>query len=226
MNNHITDAIVISKEYIAFPQINFVSAALCTDSERFILSNLIVQKKGKITSYSATDGHRLHTAVLDPGLFEDDLDQLDPGLYNLIAKNNKYIVLKKSDDRITDYPEIEKILNGYEIGDPLSHSTHIEDPGKIGEIMIRTNRLMDTTYLTQAIGYGSCHKNSESISISFSQPEEDHTPIIIAHTHGTALVMPIRRPEAAHTPGTEYTPPEESGPATIPFQQLKETLNQ
>lgn len=192
--NQITDAVVIPKGYIAFPNIAFICGAISKDEERYVLNHIEVTRSGLKTTFAATDGRRLHIAQLDPGLFDDDIDTLDPGLYLLISRSSKFIVLKKSDEQHT-YPDWRKLMEGYEIGDNLAEVCDVADSGKIGEVMIRTARLLDTGYLAEAMGYGTSRKLGDTAFLNF-EARPDNGPVIIAHDHGTALVMPLRRAEA------------------------------
>ena len=218
MNN---DYLAISKEYTAFDQIAFVLTALSKDETRYILTHMKVIREGHITRYVATDGHRLHIAELDPGFISEDLELLDDGIYTLISKTAKHIVLKKTEEYKTTYPNWEQVAGSYMIGDPLSEICHIADPGKIGEIMIRTHKLLDTTFLAQALGYGSSRKSSESVHAQFQISRDDHGPITIAHDHGTAFLMPLRRAEV-NEDDTDDTPSH----TTAPLEALKDVMKE
>lgn len=218
--NQLTDAIVVPKDYIGFDQIAFALAALSKDETRHILTYMQVLREGVITRFIATDGHRLHLAELDLGLFDDDVHQLDQGLYSLISKSTQNIVIRKSEEPIATYPKWQAVTGDYQIGDPLAEICHITDPGKIGEIMIRTSKLVDTIYLTQALGYGFSRKAKESAHIQFQASTEENGMLTIAHDHGTAFVMPLRRAEP-----DEIDKEDENSPTHITdtFSPLKET---
>ncbi len=217
-SSRIADAILIPKNYIAFPSISFVVGALSKDETREVLHHMEVTKEGLITRYAATDGRRLHVAELDPGLFEDDIDILDPGLYLLIAKSTKFIVLQKTDE-VMKFPDWKIILGDYEIGDNLAEVCDVSDSGKIGEVMIRTERLLDTGFLAQAMGYGLSRRPQEPVCVNF-QARENNGPVILAHDHGTALVMPMMRKEPDPTLEDEAETYE-----TAPIEGVKETPN-
>jgi hypothetical protein len=187
----ITDAIVVTKGWMAFPNLAFICGAISKDETRWVLNHIEVTKVGLRTVMAATDGRRLHLGEMDPGLFDDDVETLDPGLYLLISKSAKFIVLKKSDEGM-DYPNWRSLMGGYAIGDNLAEVCSVGDSGKIGEVMIRTERLVDTAYLAAAMGYGTSRKNGEKVDLNF-EARPDNGPVIIAHDHGTALVMPLRR---------------------------------
>jgi hypothetical protein len=187
----IEDAIVVTKGWLAFPNLAFICGAISKDETRWVLNHIEVTKVGLRTVFAATDGRRLHIAELDPGLFDDDVDTLDPGLYLLISKSAKFIVLKKSDENL-NYPNWRGLMDGYEIGDNLAEVCDVADSGKIGEVMIRTERLVDTTFLAAAMGYGTSRKAGDKVALNF-EARPDNGPVIIAHDHGTALVMPLRR---------------------------------
>jgi len=189
----ITDAVVVPKHYIAFDSLAFVCGAISKDEQRYVLNHIEVKRNGLKSTYAATDGRRLHIAELDPGLFDCDIDVLDEGLYLLISKSSKFIVLQKSEDSLK-FPNWKSILGKYEIGDNLAEVCEVADSGKIGEVMIRTERLIDTAYLAAAIGYGSSRKVGDAVSLNF-EAWDDNGPVILAHDHGTALVMPLRRKE-------------------------------
>lgn len=189
----ITDAIVIPKDYIAFNSIAFVCGAISKDETRLVLCHMEVARNGLVTSYAATDGKRLHVAELDPGLFDDDIDVLDPGLYLVVAKSSKFIVLQKTEAQLS-FPNWRMILGDYELGDNLAEVCDLEDSGKIGEVMIRTGRLLDTAFLAAAMGYGTSRKATEHVGINF-EAKDDNGPVFIAHDHGTAVVMPMTRKE-------------------------------
>jgi len=191
--SRITEAVVIPRHYIAFPSLSFVAGAISKDETRYVLNHIEVKKRGMISTYAATDGRRLHVAELDPGLFDDDIDVLEPGLYLLISKSTKFLVLQKSEEKL-QYPDWQIILGDYEIGDNLAEVCEVADSGKIGEVMIRTERLVDTSFLSAAMGYGTSRKATEHVEINFEARPDG--PVIIAHDHGTALVMPLRRVEA------------------------------
>lgn len=213
----ITDALVIPKHYIAFDSIAFVCGAISKDENRFVLQHMEVARRGLVTSYAATDGKRLHVAEIDPGLFDDDIDVLDPGLYLVISKASRFIVLQKSDAKV-DFPNWRMLLGDHEIGDNLAEVCEVLDSGKIGEVMIRTERLLDTTYLAQAIGYGTSRKAGDLVHLNF-EAREDGGPVVLAHDHGTALLMPMVRTEPDPTLKDDVSTHE-----TAPFEALKEAM--
>jgi hypothetical protein len=189
----LTDAVVIPKGYIAFSSIAFICGAISDDEARYILHHIEVTRDGLKTTFAATDGRRLHIAELNPGLFDDDIDSLDAGLYLLISRSAKFIVLKKSNE-VRTYPNWRSLLEGYDIGDNLAEICEVGDAGKIGEVMIRTEKLLDTAYLAEAMGYGTSRKKSESVHLNF-ETRPGTGAVLISHDHGTALVMPLRRKE-------------------------------
>jgi hypothetical protein len=189
----ITDAVVIPKNYIAFDNLAFICGAISKEESRYVLNHIEVKRNGLKSTFVATDGRRLHVSELDPGLFDDDIGFLDEGLYLLISKSAKFIVLQKNNEPLK-YPNWEAILGDYQIGDNLAELCDVADSGKIGEVMIRTGKLVDTTYLAEAMGYGTSRKSSSTVFLNFQAPKDDG-PIIIAHDHGTAILMPLRRAE-------------------------------
>lgn len=216
----LTDAIVIPKDYIAFSSIAFVCGAVSKDETRQVLHFMEVKRDGLKTTFVATDGRRLHFAELDPGLFDDDIDQLDPGLYELISKSTKNLVIRKSDG-VWNYPNWRQLFDDKEPGDNLAEVCEIADSGKIGEVMIRTDKLIDTAFLESALGYKTSRKTQDHCSINFESVGDPKTgPVMISHDHGTALLMPMRREEPE--PGLE----DQATYSTAPIEALKESLGE
>lgn len=217
MSATITDAVVIPKGYLAFDSLAFVTGAISKEEDRFVLHHIEITRRDLITVFAATDGRRLHLAQLDPGLFDDDIDVLDPGLYLLIAKSAKFIVLRKTTDTKLTYPDWRSLTGDYELGDNLAEVCSIADSGKIGEVMIRTGKLLDTAFLAAAMGYGSSRKPNSAVHLNFEVGNTEAAPVFLAHDHGTALVMPLRRTkedsadgenEYETTPIAAFNPPD------------------
>lgn len=171
-----------------FRPLLWVSAAKSDDDTRFILNHLLVERDGLKCNVVATDGRRLHVAEFDPGMFDDDIDMLEQGLYEVIAKSSKFIIVSKSDVEGT-YPDWRKIF-------PQTFPPHRNEAitaKSISLLGIRTGVLLANDFVLDAIGFGCGFKKDSSVLVDFGFNEEGaRTGFQIRHEIGRAVVMPMR----------------------------------
>ena len=176
---------VVGEMHPLFRGLCWVAAARSTDDTRFVLNHVLVEREGLVWRLVATDGRRLHVHELDPGLFDDDIDPLEEGLYKVITKNTKLIVIAKSDCEekfpawrgvVTDYvPTMEATVNAQ----------------TLSKIAIKSGVLMASGYVSEAVGFGHGRKGGDEVKIRFGS-SGDGGAFVIQHEIGKAVVMPLR----------------------------------
>jgi hypothetical protein len=187
---------VVCELHPLFRGLLWTSAARSTDETRPALCLLNVEKKDGIWLVVACDGRRLHLHTFDPGLFDDDIDMLEPGLYEVIAKSTKFIVLAPSQDfNATAYPNWRAVVPEFtpEREDSINAQT-------ISRIGIHTGVLLAADFTRDAIGFGYGRKKDDTVTIEYGSKSKAD-PFVIVHDLGKAIVMPMKMHE-----GTEPAP--------------------
>lgn len=209
---------VICEMHPLFKGLLWVSAARSNDESRMVLMNIQIEREGKLCHIVATDGRRLHLHTFDPGMFDDDIDMLEPGQYEVITKNAKLIVIAPSTENF-NYPNWRLVVPDYK----PQHSAVItsQTTSKLG---IATGVLLASDFVSDAIGFKHGVSKDSSVVISFGS-EFPKAAFVITHELGKAIVMPLRMDEqvpeeeakndvelTAPLPGLERGPIEENSP--------------
>lgn len=193
--NIIKDAVVIPKEYHLFKPLHFVCAAVSKDEQRFVFQHVLAEKVGGVWYYVALDGRRMHVHEMDPGMFDTDMDLLDAGLYTVVHKSTKVLVLQRGEILAEKFPDWRRIMPDAEPDEVLECA----GSDMLGKLFLRTGRVFSYAFLSSALGYGSAVKPDELVSLEFWQEGGDG-PLLIQHEHGRALVMPIRAEDTEEEP--------------------------
>lgn len=177
---------VICELHPLFKGLMWVAAARSSDETRIVLNSVLVERKGLECVIVATDGRRLHQHTFDPGMFDDDIQMIEPGLYEVITKTTKLIVIAPSEIDASQYPNWRKIVPEFtpKMTDNLNART-------ISKIAIRTGVLLATDFVTEAIGFGHGRKKDDMANITYGTPDPKGA-FVIEHDLGKAVVMPLR----------------------------------
>jgi len=176
---------VICELHPLFKGLLWVSAAKSTDETRYVLCNVLVEREGLECHIVATDGRRMHIHTFDPGMFDDDIQMIEPGLYEVITKTGKLIVIAPSECGST-YPNWRNI-----IPDHKPENEDVFESRSISKMAIRTGVLLATDFVTDAIGFGHGRKKDQSTMVRYGTPEKSGA-FVIEHDLGKAIVMPLR----------------------------------
>jgi hypothetical protein len=176
-----TPAEVIGEFHPLFKGLTFVAAARSTEEERLVLCHVLVERQGLEYHLVATDGKRLHKHTMD------DIEVVEPGLYEVIAKSSKYIVIAANDDLCsTKYPDWRKVVPSLK----LKHEDSITSKN-VSKLCITTGTLLATDYALQACGFGCGLKKDDHAHVHYAA-HPDGGGFVIEHDLGTAVVMPLR----------------------------------
>ncbi|HEX7260284.1 MAG TPA: hypothetical protein VF258_00555, partial [Luteolibacter sp.] len=174
---------VICELHPLFKGLLWVSAARSTDETRQALQLIHIERDGKTCHIVATDGRRLHHHEFDPGLFDDDIEMIEPGDYEVITKTGKLIVIAPAEDFSGNYPNWRAVVPD----DAPVHSEAI-DARSIGKFGIRTGVLIGVDFATQAIGFGYGRKMSDTVLVEFAATGDGGKgPMVIEHDLGKAI---------------------------------------
>ena len=176
---------VICELHPLFRGLVWVAAARSDDETRAILNTVLIERDGLNCLIVATDGRRLHVHTFDPGMFDDDIQMIEPGMYEVITKTAKLIVIAPAED-VGTYPNWRKIVPEFK-----PTLTDFLNSRSISKIAIRTGVLMATDFVQEAIGFGHGRKKDETAVVTYGTPDKDG-PFIIEHDLGKAIVMPLR----------------------------------
>jgi hypothetical protein len=186
----ITPAEVVGESHPLFRGMLFVSAARSNDDTRPALAHIKIERDNLSYRMIATDGKRLHVSEMDPGMFDDDIQPLLTGLYEVIAKSAKYIVIARNDEEDIKYPQWQHLMNER---DPEHHD--IITSRSIARLGIRTGQLLATDFAIEACGLGHGFKKDADVAIEYS-PCPNGGGFLITHELGKAIVMPLRMHDA------------------------------
>lgn len=208
-----TPAEVIGELHPLFKGLLFVSAARSDDENRAVLNHILVERQDLEYRIVATDGKRLHVHEFDPGMFDDDIEHLEPGLYEVIAKSSKFIVLAANDElNITAFPVWRKILPNQK----LKHHDTI-NAKTISRIGIVTGTLLAADFTIEALGFGNGRKKDDNCEVEYAADPKGG-PFMIKHDLGTAILMPMRMPDDSEEA------PEDDDAATPEFERFAESF--
>lgn len=180
------EATVVCEMHPLFKGLLWVSAARSTDETREVITNIHIEREGLLCHIVATDGRRMHVHTFEPGMFDDDIAMIEPGLYEVIAKSGKLIVIAESECG-ENYPNWRKIIPDYE-------PTHNDALNKriIAMMGIRTGVLLASDFVVDAIGFGHGRGKDDTVLVEYGSPEP-MAAFVIKHDIGKAIVMPMRQ---------------------------------
>lgn len=195
------EAEVITEYHPLFKSLLWVSIARSKDDDRFILQHLHVERNGIDYHIVATDGKRLHVGTFAPGMFDDDISEIEPGEYEVIARNAKKIVLARADDA-GDYPNWKQLMP-----EEIPVMREVVTRASISRLGIRSGVLLATDFVLDACGFGNGFGKNDSVHVEFAS-ERPGGPFLIQHELGKAIVMPLRMENGADADksDTEATP--------------------
>lgn len=179
-------ATVIEELHPLFKGLTWVASARSEDAERYAITCVKIERYGNEWKIVATDGRRVHVSTYDAGLFTEDLDMLDSGLYEVIANTKKLIVVAPAEIE-TVYPNWQSI-----IPEPRPYFREVVCQHSITKIGIRTGALLDTDFMIEAVGIGTIVKKGESADIEYSAGNTPADPVMIRHEIGMAVIMPLK----------------------------------
>lgn len=203
------DATVVCEFHPLFKGLLWVAEARSHDETRYAITLINVERSGMEWKIVATDGRRLHVSTFDAGLFADDLDMVDTGLWEVITKTNRLIVIAPA-EMDAKYPDWRKIMP-----DPRPFYREQVSAETTSKLAVRTGVLLNSAFVADAIGFGTAIKKTELAHIEFSADPEKTGPFMIRHEIGTAVVMPLRLEEAEEHEA-EDKPKEDSGTDDLP----------
>lgn len=213
---------VICELHPLFRGLLWVSAARSTDETRFVLMNVSIEREGMVTRMIATDGRRLHVHEYDAGLFDDDIDLIPAGLYEIITKTPKLIVIAESDCGLT-YPNWRNIIPP---GEPAKQA--IVSAQSIARLGILSGSLLATDFAVAAVGFGCGRKKDETALIHYAAPDGPNGAFVITHDIGKAIVMPIKQTDedesSAEQKSDEESTPYMDGMALEPSTATKDAV--
>lgn len=192
---------VICEYHPLFKGLMWVASAKSNDDTRAVLCGVHVEREGLDCHIVATDGRRLHVHTFEPGLFDDDIEMIEPGLYEVVAKTSKLIVIAPSECG-SAYPDWRAIIPKYE-----PEHEDVFESRSTSKIAIRTGVLLATDFVSDAIGFGTGRKKDDAAMVRYGSPEKTGA-FLIEHDLGRAVVMPLRMDEGEYT--TEEKPKTEA----------------
>lgn len=191
-------AIAIAELHPLFKGLLWVSAARSTDETRYVICNIHIEKDESIWRLVATDGRRMHIHSFDPGLFEDDIDLIPEGLYEVVAKTSKVIVIAESECG-EKYPNWRGVVPDYEPKTSVAITAQT-----ISRLGIATGVLLAADFTIDAIGFGCGIKKDATAHIDFTACPTGPGAFVIGHELGKAIIMPMRLgDEQDETPKTD-----------------------
>lgn len=204
---------VICELHPLFAGLMWVASARSTDETRAVLTLIHVEREGLLWKIVATDGRRMHVHTFDPGLFDSDIETLDEGLYEVVAKSTRLIVIAEA-ALTAKYPDWRRVLPGHE----PQHSAGV-DARTTGQLGVSTGVLLATDFTSDAIGFGHGRKKDARVVVEYGPSPEPGGGFLIRHDLGEAVIMPMRqdeddapeRPEKCSTPDIPGMEPIEDG---------------
>lgn len=190
MNKFKFQADVIGELHPLFKGLQWVCAARSTDDGRFVLNLINVERDGLLVKIVATDGKRLHVHTFDPGMFDDDIQMIEPGLYEVIAKSGKLVVIAEPES-VVSYPNWRQVMPDHQ-----TTESDIVTASSIGKIGIRTGVLLAVDFTLDAIGFKHGRGKDESVNITYGPGPNKGGAFLIEHDLGTAVVMPLKMEDA------------------------------
>ncbi len=195
---------VICELHPLFKGLLWVSAARSNDETRAVLANVLVERDGMTCHLVATDGRRLHHHEFDAGLFDTDIDMIEPGQYEVITKTAKLIVIAPCAESY-NYPNWRLV-----VPDHVPQYSASVNSQTISRLGIATGVLLAADFVNDAIGFKHGMGKDSTVAIEFGSagPRE---AFVITHELGKAIVMPLRMddatPQEEQKSDTEMTAP-------------------
>lgn len=185
-----TPAEVIGSMHPLFKGLQWVAVARSDDETRHTLCHVLVEQEGLITRIVATDGRRIHVHEYYAGLFDTDIfdDLIQPGLYEIVAKSKKFIVITPCETDL-DYPNWRQV-----IPDHVPTRTAAVNEANLSLICVRTGVVLAVDFLKEACGFGCGAGHTQHVTFGSAGPMD---ALVITHELGKAVVMPIRDIEGA-----------------------------
>lgn len=208
---------VICELHPLFKGLLWVASARSSDETRPVLNTVNVERDGLDCHLVATDGRRMHVHTFEPGLFDDDIDMIASGLYDVVIKSAKLIVIAPSECG-DEYPNWRGLIPDYK-----PENCDLLCSRSIGKIGVVTGVLLATDFVTAAIGYNTCWKKDEAVSVSYGSPEQTG-PFLISHQFGKAIVMPMRLGEEEEPAEDDEEEPKTEAEATPDFPELSDAF--
>lgn len=177
---------VICELHPLFKGLMWVASARSTDETRLVINSVKVERDELVCKIIATDGRRLHVHTFDPGMFDDDIQMIEPGLYEVITKTSKLIVIAESECG-QKYPDWRKVIPEY--GTSKSLNVNSRTLAKIG---IRSGVLLANDFASDAVGFGHGRKKDEEVLVRYGFVGVADA-VVIEHDLGMAVVMPLRQ---------------------------------
>jgi len=179
---------VVCELHPLFKGLLWVSAARSTDETRAVLMNILIEREDKLCHIVATDGRRLHLHTFDPGMFDTDIDMMEPGQYEVITKTAKLIVIAPCEE-LFNYPNWRAVVPDHE----PQHSASINSQ-TISRLGIATGVLLAADFVNDAIGFKHGMGKDSSVDIEFGSSDKT-AAFVITHELGKAIVMPLQMDE-------------------------------
>lgn len=205
---------VICEFHPLFRGLLWVSAARSTDENRSVLMNLNIERDGLICHIVATDGRRLHHHTFDPGMFDTDIEMIEPGQYEVIAKTAKLIVIAPCEESY-NYPDWRKVVPDFNPNKSASINTQT-----ISKLGIMTGELLAADFVNDAIGFKHGMGKDSSVHIEFGSSAKGGA-FVITHELGKAIVMPLKMDDATPTAPTEEPKTEAEMTSPLPGFERK-----
>lgn len=180
---------VIPELHPLFRGLSWVAAARSSDETRYVLNMIHIEREDMLLHAVATDGRRLHVHTFDPGLFDTDIELLPDGLYEVIAKGSKMLVLATPELDPGSYPNWRAVLPNFSRQKQKDETIHRQGISRIG---IVTGALLAADFAMQAVGFGAGFKKDASVPVTLWSDGPD-SPVVIEHELGKAVVMPLRQ---------------------------------
>jgi len=177
---------VICALHPLFRGLTWVAAALSNDDTRGAICCIHIEQTGLTWNLVATDGKRMHIHEFDPGMFSDDIDLLPAGLYEVVAKTAKHIVVVQNTDFST-YPDWRAIVPSHT--PTFEHTLNTKTLSRIG---IATGILLAIDFTADACAFGCGRKKGDSALITYGPGPDKTGPFLITHELGKAILMPMK----------------------------------
>lgn len=184
------DAQVITHLHPLFKGLLWVSVARSDDETRYALQHVHVEQEGMLTHIVATDGRRIHIHTHDPGLFDNDIEEIEEGDYEVVAKSGKLLVITPADSPELKFPNWRSLLP--DVPAPL-YKRAVLSRDSISSLGMRSGALLATDFALEACGFGCGFGKDETVRIEYFT-EGNMQPMVIKHDLGKAIVMPMRMP--------------------------------
>jgi hypothetical protein len=108
------------------------------------------------------------------------------GLYEVIVKTAKLIVITPSELDVSTYPNWRQVLPNYRL-----HRSLTVDKRSIGRLGIATGVLLAVDFASDALGFGCGFKKDDTVEVRFGSPSPTDA-FLLEHELGQAVVMPLR----------------------------------